>query len=59
MREKMKSLSVLHTCVILISSMIIAAIMSYIVPVGEFTRIEMGRHQVIDPDSFTLIVNNP
>lgn len=48
-----------HTYVILFTLIIIAAILTYIVPAGEFERVvnELGR-KVIDPDTFHYVERN-
>lgn len=58
MVEKLRKLRVPHTYTILISLMIIAAILSWILPAGEFVRMEVDGRSIIDPDSFTVIARN-
>lgn len=48
-----------HTYVLLFSFIIIAAILSWIVPAGQFERVMVGEREIINPDSFAHVANNP
>lgn len=48
-----------HTYVLLFSFIIIAAILSWIVPAGEFERVVVGEREIINPDSFAHVASNP
>ncbi len=48
-----------HTYVLLFSFIIIAAILSWIVPAGEFERVMVGEREIINPDSFAHVASNP
>ncbi|MBA5729058.1 putative basic amino acid antiporter YfcC [Aerococcaceae bacterium INB8] len=48
-----------HTYVLLFSFIIIAAILSWIVPAGEFERVMVGEREIINPDSFAYVTSNP
>ncbi len=58
--KKKKKFKVPHVYVILFMIMVVAAIATYLVPAGQFSRITLdtGR-EVIDPSSFEYIENNP
>lgn len=58
MREKLKNINMPHTYVLLISLMIIVAILSWVIPPGEFTRIEMAGRTVVDPNTFHVVSRN-
>jgi uncharacterized ion transporter superfamily protein YfcC len=56
-----KKFKVPHTYVILFAVIIIMAVLTYIIPAGEFTRVEdptTGR-MVVDPASFHAVEQNP
>ena len=48
-----------HTYAIIFSIMILAAIASYIVPAGEFERVEVDNRTVVVEGSYTKIEQNP
>lgn len=48
-----------HTYVLLFSFIIIAAILSWIVPAGQFERVMVGEREIINPDSFAHVARNP
>lgn len=48
-----------HTYVLLFSFIIIAAILSWIIPAGQFERVLVGEREVINPESFQLVARNP
>ena len=48
-----------HTYVLLFIFIIIAAILSWIVPAGEFERVMVGEREIINPDSFAHVASNP
>ena len=54
-----KSVRMPHTYVLLFSFIIIAAILSWIVPAGEFERVMVGEREIINPDSFAHVASNP
>lgn len=59
--EKSKKSRVPHTYVILFSVIVIMALLTYIIPAGEFTRVadpNTGR-TVVDPASFHAVEQNP
>lgn len=57
--EEKKKMKVPHIFIILLSIMVIVAIMSYLVPAGEYVRVEGpdGR-MMIDPDSYHVVESN-
>ena len=48
-----------NTFVLLFSFTIIIAVLTWIVPAGEFQRIEKENRSIIDPESFKYTDNNP
>lgn len=49
-----------HIFIILISIIFLVAVMSYILPAGEYTRVAgPGGRQIIDPSSFHYVNSNP
>ena len=57
---KEKKVKVPHIFIILLSIMAIMAVLSYLIPAGEFVRVDGpdGR-MVIDPDSYKVVESNP
>ena len=58
MNEK-KKFKVPHTYVLLAILIIIATVMTYIVPAGTYEMVEVNGKNVIDPNSFQYIANTP
>lgn len=58
MLEKLKDFKMPHTYSILISFMIVAAVLSWILPAGEFVRMEIDGRSIVDPDTFTRVSQN-
>ena len=59
--KKKKKFQMPHTYIILVIFALIMAVCTYVVPAGEFVRVEdpnNGR-TVIDPESFHYVENNP
>lgn len=56
---KKKKFKVPHTYVILFSLIILTAILTYIIPAGQYERVQLGDRTVVDPDSFTYVASNP
>lgn len=58
--NKKKRMKIPHTYVILFSLVIVMAILTYIIPAGQYTKVENadGR-MVVDPDSYTIVESNP
>lgn len=55
-----ENISIPHTYVIIFSIIIAAAIMTYIIPAGEYTRIKNAAGiTVVDPASFHYVAQNP
>lgn len=57
--KNMRQVRVPHTYVLLFSFIVIAAIMSWIVPAGAFERTMVDGREVIDPSSFSYVERNP
>ncbi|WP_219350799.1 YfcC family protein [Aerococcus sanguinicola] len=57
--KNMRQVRVPHTYVLLFSFIVIAAIMSWIVPAGAFERTMVDGREVIDPTSFSYVESNP
>lgn len=57
---KKKRMKIPHTYVILFALVVIMAVLTYVIPAGQYTRVENadGR-MVVDPDSFTIVDSNP
>lgn len=56
-----KAIKLPHTYVLIFCVIIIAAILTYIVPAGQYERIEdpNSHRTVVDPNSFTRVENDP
>ena len=48
-----------HTYVLLFLIIIIAALLTYVVPAGEFTRVEVDGRQAVEPGTFKTIDQQP
>lgn len=48
-----------HTFVTLLSFTIVMAIMTYVLPAGQFERAEVDGRTVVIPDSYTIVESNP
>ena len=48
-----------HTFVMLVGFMIIMAVLTYILPAGQFERVEMGGRVMVVPGSYEVIASNP
>lgn len=57
-KEKKKS-RVPHSYVILFSMIIIMAILTYVIPAGQFARVEVDERTVVDPGSYSSVESNP
>ncbi|WP_242826488.1 YfcC family protein [Caldisalinibacter kiritimatiensis] len=58
--QEKKKFKVPHTYVILFSVIIVMAILTYIIPAGQFDRIEGPKGRtIVDPDSFHTVEQNP
>lgn len=55
----MRELRVPHTYVLLFAFIVIAALMSWVVPAGEFARTMVDGREVIDPNSFRYVAQQP
>lgn len=61
LKGKSKVVNMPHTYVLLISIMIIMAVLTYVIPAGEYVREvdEATKRTVVDPNSFQWIENSP
>ncbi|MBP1924223.1 putative ion transporter superfamily protein YfcC [Sedimentibacter acidaminivorans] len=57
-KEKKKS-RVPHSYVILFLMIIIMAILTYVIPAGQFERVDVGGRTVVDPSSYSSVESNP
>lgn len=58
--KKQKKFIAPHTYVLVVAIIILAAIMTYLIPAGKYdTMMSPSGKEVIDPDSFTFIEQNP
>lgn len=57
--KKKKTFKMPHIFIILFGFIIATALLSYIVPAGEYARIEVDGRMVVDPDSFEIIKSQP
>ncbi|MCF0238422.1 MAG: YfcC family protein [Sphaerochaetaceae bacterium] len=48
-----------HTLVILFIMIVFAAILTWIIPAGQFDMVKVGTRSVIDPNTFHLVDKNP
>jgi uncharacterized ion transporter superfamily protein YfcC len=48
-----------HTYVLLFCLLIVAAVSTYVIPAGEYNRIEKDGRQVVDPNSYHHVTPNP
>ena len=55
----MKPRQIPHTYVIVFAIALIATIMTWVIPAGEYTRIEQAGQTVIDPDSYHRVEQSP
>ena len=55
----MKNRQIPHTYVIVFAIVVVATIMTWIIPAGEYTRIEQAGQTVIDPASYRPVEQNP
>lgn len=54
-----KKLAFPHTLIIIMMMIIFAAILTYIIPAGEYARVEVDGRMVVDPSSFHWVDSNP
>lgn len=59
MEKTKKKIKVPHTYVILFSLIILTALFTYVIPAGQYERVELGERTVVDPDSFSYVDSNP
>ncbi len=60
MQNQKKGFKMPHTYVILFFLIVLVAILTYIIPAGQFERYENEQGtSVVDPDSYTVIESNP
>lgn len=61
MKDKIerKELKMPHTFIILFVFIVAMSLLSYIVPAGEYERIQMDGRDVVNPDSFTILEKTP
>lgn len=52
-------LRVPHTLVLLFSMIVLALLATYVLPHGQFERVEQNHHQVVVPGSFALLTDDP
>ncbi|MBM6613787.1 YfcC family protein [Desemzia sp. RIT804] len=57
--EKQRRSRIPHTFVTLIAFTIVMAILTYILPAGQFERTEVGGRTVVIPNSYTIVESNP
>ncbi|AMB98472.1 C4-dicarboxylate ABC transporter permease [Aerococcus urinaehominis] len=57
--QRMRKMEIPHTYVLIFTLIMIAAILSWIVPAGEFERISLDGREVINPDSFHYVASQP
>jgi uncharacterized ion transporter superfamily protein YfcC len=55
----MKKRQIPHTYVIVFFIAVITAVLTWIVPAGEYNRIEQSGRTVIDPESYHLVEQSP
>jgi uncharacterized ion transporter superfamily protein YfcC len=48
-----------HTYVLLVAIMVVAALASWLIPAGEYDRVDHEGRQIIDPDSYHRVPANP
>ena len=63
MEAKKKKFKVPHTYVLLFTMIIIMALLTYVIPAGQYEKMEIeteaGSRTVVDPDSYTRVESNP
>ncbi|WP_130861385.1 YfcC family protein [Bacilliculturomica massiliensis] len=59
MEQKKSRFKIPHVYIILVLIIIFAGVLTYIVPAGEYTRVEVNGMNVVDPASFHYIDQNP
>ena len=59
-KEKIKNWRVPHSLAIIFVMMVMAAVLTYLIPAGEYTRVKLESGQtVVDPTSFHYVESNP
>lgn len=54
-----KKFRVPHTYVILFGMIIIMAILTYVIPAGQYQKVELNDRMVVDPNSYATVEANP
>lgn len=57
--NKKKKLAFPHTLIIILIMIVFAAILTYIIPAGQYDRIEEAGRKVVDPASYHLMAAHP
>ncbi len=57
--ESKKKFRVPHTYVILFGMIIIMAILTYVIPAGQYQKVELNDRMVVDPNSYSTVEANP
>lgn len=57
--ESKKKFRVPHTYVILFGMIIIMAILTYVIPAGQYQKVELNDRMVVDPNSYATVEANP
>lgn len=57
--ESKKKFRVPHTYVILFGMIIIMAILTYVIPAGQYQKVELNDRMVVDPNSYATVESNP
>lgn len=57
--KKKRKLKFPHAFVLLFAIIVLVGILTYIIPAGEYNRIEVNGRNVVDPTSFHFIKNTP
>ena len=57
--EKQRRSRIPHTFVTLVAFTIVMAILTYVLPAGQFERAEVNGRTVVIPDSYTVVESNP
>ncbi|NLJ58060.1 MAG: hypothetical protein GX339_04345, partial [Tissierellia bacterium] len=63
MDTKKKRFKIPHTYVLLFMMIILVAILTYVIPAGQYEKMEIeteaGTRTVVDPDSYVRVDSNP
>ena len=54
-----KKMAFPHTLIIILIMIVFAAVLTYLIPAGQYDRIEVAGRNVVDPASYHMVDANP